>query len=171
MVAPATLGGKIHLGRGAKLTGGTEYINYQRGSGTPSQEERDQLHRLLPGLDILKVKLAPGKYDRDGFPVTCYEGFRESVAQLANQFTDLPIYCAQDELEKREKLEKAKKQTRYPRVVLATSKAETSLTLADADFVVDLGLSRGIEKTDDLLEIQTFAATAANREQRRGRVL
>ena len=65
---------------------------------------------MLPGLDILKVKLAPGKYDRDGFPVTCYEGFRESVAQLANQFTDLPIYCAQDELEKREKLEKAKKQ-------------------------------------------------------------
>ena len=70
-----------------------------------------------------------------------------------------------------EQLEKAKKPTRYPRVVLATSKAETSLTLADADFVVDLGLSRGIEKTDDLLEIQTFAATAANREQRRGRVL
>ena len=70
-----------------------------------------------------------------------------------------------------EQLEKAKIPTRYPRIVLATSKAETSLTLADADFVVDLGLSRGIEKTDDLLEIQTFAATAASREQRRGRVL
>ena len=55
--------------------------------------------------------------------------------------------------------------------MLATSKAETSLTLADADFVVDLGLSRGIEKTDDLVEIQTFAATATNREQRRGRGL
>ncbi len=70
-----------------------------------------------------------------------------------------------------EQLEKAKIPTRYPRIVLATSKAETSLTLADADFVVDLGLSRGIDKTDDLLEIQTFAAPATNREQRRGRVL
>ena len=70
-----------------------------------------------------------------------------------------------------DQLEKAKIPTSYPRIMLATSKAETSLTLADADFVVDLGLSRGIEKTDDLLEIQTFAATAASREQRRGRVL
>jgi hypothetical protein len=34
-----------------------------------------------------------------------------------------------------------------------------------------LGLSRGVDKTDDLLEIQTFAAPATNREQRRGRVL
>ena len=70
-----------------------------------------------------------------------------------------------------EQLEKAKIPTHYPRIVLATSKAETSLTLADADFVVDLGLSRGIDKTDDLLEVQTFAAPATNREQRRGRVL
>ena len=70
-----------------------------------------------------------------------------------------------------DQLEKAKIPTSYPRIVLATSKAETSLTLADADFVVDLGLSRGIDKNDDLLEIQTFAATTASREQRRGRVL
>ena len=70
-----------------------------------------------------------------------------------------------------DQLEKAKIPTPYPRIVLATSKAETSLTLADADFVVDLGLSRGIEKTHDLLAIQTFAAPATNREQRRGRVL
>ena len=70
-----------------------------------------------------------------------------------------------------EQLEKAKKPTRFPRAVLATSKAETSLTLPDVDIVVDLGLSRGIEKIDDLLYVQTRAASLTNLEQRRGRVL
>lgn len=100
-ITPSTLTGKINIGPGADSTmPGTEYINYQRGTGTPSRTEYQQLHRILPGLNILQVRLIPGKYNHEGFPVTCYEGFGESVAQLANQFTDLPIYCKFEELKR-----------------------------------------------------------------------
>tara|TARA_B110000046_G_C12781830_1_gene309330 strand:- start:104 stop:580 length:477 start_codon:yes stop_codon:yes gene_type:complete len=119
-------------------------------------------HLLQSILDRGKTALVflPGKYEISDVAALLKKGGVEARA----------IVPFHGELEF-EQLEKAKIPTHYPRIVLATSKAETSLTLADADFVVDLGLSRGIDKTDDLLEIQTFAAPATNREQRRGRVL
>ena len=119
-------------------------------------------HLLKSILDRGKTALVflPGKYEISDVAALLKKGGVEARA----------IVPFHGELEFGQ-LEKAKIPTHYPRIVLATSKAETSLTLADADFVVDLGLSRGIDKTDDLLEIQTFAAPASNREQRRGRVL
>ena len=102
-ITPSTLTGKINIGPGEDT--GTEYINFQRGTGKPSPTEYQQLHRILPGMNILQVLLAPGKYNREGSPVTCYEGFSESVAQLANQFTDLPIYCKFEALKRQSLLD------------------------------------------------------------------
>ena len=69
-----------------------------------------------------------------------------------------------------EEVQRAKQPTSFPRAVLATSKAETSITLSDVDAVIDLGISRSIEHGDDLLLVQDFAAPAAVSTQRLGRV-
>ena len=69
-----------------------------------------------------------------------------------------------------EQVQRAKQPTSFPRAVLATSKAETSITLSDVDAVIDLGISRSIEHGDDLLLVQDFATPAAIRKQRLGRV-
>ena len=41
-----------------------------------------------------------------------------------------------------DELEEAKVGADYPRIVVSTSLAETSITLPDVDVVIDLGLSR-----------------------------
>jgi HrpA-like RNA helicase len=69
-----------------------------------------------------------------------------------------------------DEIQRAKKPTSFSRAVLATSKAETSITLSDVDAVIDLGISRSIEHGDDLLLVQDFAAPAAILTQRLGRV-
>ena len=63
----------------------------------------------------------------------------------------------------------AKRATSYPRVLLATTIAETSVTLPDVDVVVDLGLSRSIGSDHDLLCVEDFAASEAAQKQRQGR--
>ena len=67
-------------------------------------------------------------------------------------------------------IERAKKPTVFSRAVLATSKAETALTLPDVDIVIDLAISRKIDNRDDLLVIQDYAASTATGKQREGRV-
>ena len=100
---------------------------------------------------------------------------KTEIAEVAQALTKLGVddraivsFHAEMEFEQ---LENAKKPTQFRRAVLATSKAQTSLTLSDVDIVLDLGLSRGLEKNDDLLDVQTYAASPAHLEQRKGRVL
>ena len=69
-----------------------------------------------------------------------------------------------------DEIERAKQPTRYARVVLATSKAETAVTIPDVDVVIDLCISRSIQNRNALLEVRDFAASPAIQQQRKGRV-
>ena len=103
---------------------------------------------FLPGkAEIVKVLLALGKVGVESKRIVPLHG----------------------ELEFAE-IQRAKKPTSFARAVLATSKAETSITLSDVDIVIDLGISRTIDNSDDLLVVQDYAASTATCKQREGRV-
>ena len=98
-VYPKTLKGKLRVA-GPEENGekGKSYVNFQRGTGNASQSERNAIYDLIgKNTSICEVHLAPGKYDSTGFPNSCYSGFKESVAQLINQFVDLHVLCTETE--------------------------------------------------------------------------
>ena len=55
------------------------------------------------------------------------------------------------------------------RIVLATSIAETSLTIPDVEIVIDTGLVRTSAEYHDILQFNDFLASEAVKEQRAGR--
>jgi hypothetical protein len=77
---------------------GSVFVNYQRGQGVPTENEKRNIIRYIqrPSAAFVHVKLTPGKYDysgkNSGIPKMCYSEFEDSVAQLVNQFTDLNEY-------------------------------------------------------------------------------
>lgn len=77
---------------------GAVFVNYQRGQGVPTEDEKRNIIRYIqrPSAAFVHVKLTPGKYDysgkNSGMPKMCYSGFEASVAQLVNQFTDFNEY-------------------------------------------------------------------------------
>jgi ATP-dependent helicase HrpB len=66
-------------------------------------------------------------------------------------------------------LDKVRNPANYPRIILASSLAETSLTLADVDLVIDLGLSRILLDEHEVIKVEDHASSVASKEQRRGR--
>ena len=116
------------------------------------------LVRSLLGRNLTSLVFLPGKWE-----------IADVQAEL--QKAGLPqqaLVPFHSELEV-EELEVAKRATPHARVILATSMAETAVTIPDVDVVVDLGLSRSIESYHDLLFVEDFAASEASRKQRQGR--
>ena len=63
----------------------------------------------------------------------------------------------------------AVKDWKISRAALATSIAETSVTIPDIDYVIDTGLCRTSEEYHDIVQFADILAPVAVREQRRGR--
>ena len=124
---------------------------------------------VYPAVNFLVKSL----YDRNKTSLTFFPGKSEIVTSLLElKDKGVPpkhIVPFHSEVEP-DQLEAAKDPTTYARCVLATSLAETSITLPDVDVVIDLGFSRSIHEYDELLQVVDFAATDAQKEQRRGRV-
>jgi len=66
-------------------------------------------------------------------------------------------------------LDKVKQPSARPRVILSTSLAETSITIPDVDFVIDVGLSRRIGDYHDILAVADAISSDAVKDQRLGR--
>jgi hypothetical protein len=77
----------------------------------------------------------------------------------------LPFHRDLEEFE----LDKVRNPANYPRIILASSLAEVSVTLADVDLVIDLGLSRILLDEYEIIKVEDHASSDASKEQRRGR--
>ena len=66
-------------------------------------------------------------------------------------------------------LDRVKQPSDKPRVILSTSLAETSITIPDVDYVIDVGLSRRIGDYHDILAVADAISSDAVKDQRLGR--
>ena len=99
---------------------------------------------------------------------------RRTASQLSEKISDhaihvVPLYGALDSKVQDEAISPAKPGTR--KIVLATSIAETSLTIEGVRIVVDSGLSRvpRFEPSVGLTRLETMRVSRASADQRRGR--
>ncbi|MEM9853633.1 MAG: ATP-dependent helicase HrpB [Pseudomonadota bacterium] len=115
-----------------------------------------QIEALLPGLDGALLAFLPGQAE-----------IRRVAAALKTEIERVPLYGALPP----EAQQRALRPTGGPRIVLATSIAETSLTIEDVRVVVDAGLARRarFDPGSGFSRLVTDRVSRAEAEQRAGR--
>ncbi|MEM9437683.1 MAG: ATP-dependent helicase HrpB [Pseudomonadota bacterium] len=132
------------------------HLEAPRGKGRLESFAARQIEALLPETDGAILCFLPGAGE-----------IRRVAAALKTDLPVLPLYGALPFAEQ----QKALKPTGGPRIVLATSIAETSLTIEDVRAVVDGGLARRarFDPGSGFSRLVTERVTRAEAEQRAGR--
>lgn len=161
LLGDAAGGAKVIESKGRAFPVETRYL----GRDARAPIERQMTDAILRALDESGSVLAflPGAAE-----------IRRTASQLSDKISDhaihiVPLYGALDSKVQDEAISPAREGTR--KIVLATSIAETSLTIEGVRIVVDSGLSRvpRFEPSVGLTRLETVRVSRASADQRRGR--